>query len=147
MSAWVWTRPTARKRHRCQVCGRSILPAEDYDRMAGFDGGSAWTLKCCRHCYRVSQAYMRYTTEDEWVIDWVIEWLSDQHPALYATLRAGWRYPDGELVPLPFPHCCAACQVAIPDWRIWCQPCDVARVEGRIIQFAEVAAQFAEASV
>ena len=136
MTDYLWTRPTARKRHRCHMCRRVIMPGEDYDRMAGLDGGDAWTYKSCRHCYRAAQAYGEY----EWDEQCIIEWLDDCRPDLYASLLAGWRYPDGELVPLPFSRHCHECRTEIPDDRIWCQPCDVARIERLSRQLEELIA-------
>ena len=41
--------------------------------------------------------------DDEYPVDVVVEWLQDEHPIVYAAMLAGWRYPDGERLPLPFP--------------------------------------------
>lgn len=96
-TAFVWSTPTARKRHRCQMCWRVILPGEPYERVAGLDGATAWAEKFCTHCTRCIQAYH----DSEWSEEAILEWLNDEHPATYASLRAGWRYPDGELLPFP----------------------------------------------
>lgn len=95
----IWTSLTARKQHRCHMCGRIILPGETYWRMAGLDHGQVWTYKACPHCYRVAAAL---NSEEEWDTEVILECLADEHPALWASLRAGWRYPDGDLLPLPF---------------------------------------------
>lgn len=139
---WFWTRPTARKLHRCQMCGRAILPGEDYDRMAGLDGGTAWTYKCCRHCYRAADAWTRWSGDCEWDEGSIGEFLADGHPALWDSLRAGWRYPDGELMPLPFQHHCHECRARISDGRIWCQPCDLKRIDRLNAQFTEIERSF-----
>ena len=47
--------------------------------------------------------------DDEYPVDVVVEWLQDEHPIVYAAMLAGWRYPDGERLPLPVP----------PPWPIW----------------------------
>ena len=51
--------PTARRRHRCGVCCRSILPGETYWRQASLDHGQAWTHKTCERCERVACAFCR----------------------------------------------------------------------------------------
>ena len=66
MTAYVDAWPTARKRHRCGVCRRTILPGETYWRQAGLDRGSAWTNRTCEHCERVVWACCRVTVESEW---------------------------------------------------------------------------------
>lgn len=109
MTDYIWTSPTARKRHRCHMCWRIILPGETYWRMAGLDSGQAWTYKACPHCYRVTETFSRHRDEEEWEDTIILEWLADEHPALWASLRAGWRYPDGELLPLPFQPRCLDC--------------------------------------
>ena len=54
-------------------------------------------------CERVVIAYARGSYDDEYPVDVVVEWLQDEHPIVYAAMLAGWRYPDGERLPLPFP--------------------------------------------
>ncbi|GAB3622564.1 hypothetical protein GCM10027418_06460 [Mariniluteicoccus endophyticus] len=112
MTDYVWTSPTARIRHRCMMCRRVILPGEPYQRMAGLDRGEAWTYKACDHCYRVASAWSRLHWEDEWDDEAVFEWLEEDDPALWVSMRAGWRYPDGELLPLPFQPRCQEGEVA-----------------------------------
>lgn len=145
MTAFIWSRPTARKRHRCQTCRRVILPGEDYDRMFGVDG-DVWTYKCCRHCYRVARAWEAWSTEYEWDEFCISEFLHDEHPALYASRIAGWRFPDGELMSLPFQSRCNDCRTTITDDRIWCQACDVKRIERIAEGFRQIEADFGAAS-
>ena len=97
MSTHVDSHPTARKRHRCLLCYRTIQPGEVYWRQVAFDEG-ACTHKMCEHCERTVVMYSRSVGEDEWTEENVLDWLRDDQPALYATMRAGWRFPDGELV-------------------------------------------------
>ena len=100
----------ARKKHRCQICWWSILPTEPYVRTAVSDGGIVDVTKECLWCYRT----VRHWFEDNhWPEYWdepsFFDWLSDQHKSTYLTLLAGWRYPDGERVPLPFQPSCRFC--------------------------------------
>ena len=102
VTTFVSSRPTARKPHWCDVCGWRIMPGETYQRAVGFDG-TAWTWRECLWCERIVVAYARGSYYDECATDAVVEWLQDEHPIVYAAMRAGWRYPDGERLPLPFP--------------------------------------------
>lgn len=44
------TRPTARKAHLCEGCGRTIDPGEAYARWEGLYDGAWQTVKHCRQC-------------------------------------------------------------------------------------------------
>ena len=141
MSTFVNTYPTARKRHACGLCDEGIRPGEMYRRGVWFDGGTAWTWKECLWCERAAAAYMRLCRDvDEYLSDWVIEWLADDHPTVYALMRAGWSYPDGERVPLPFQCRCRACGVLLHGYRLWCPPCDeerIARISGQLTAISD----------
>ena len=123
MSAFVNTSPTARKRHACSLCDEGIRPGEKYRRGVGFDGGTAWTWKECLWCERAANVYCR-TSESEYDSICIIEWLDDEHPNVYAQMRADWSYPDGERLPLPFQPRCIMCSELLDGWRSWCPPCD-----------------------
>ena len=145
MTAYVDTWPTARKRHRCGVCARAILPGETYWRQAALDGSAAWTSKTCEHCERVVWAYGRHGGDSEWEPESVLEWLSDEYPAVFAALLAGWRFPDGELVPLPFGSRCSVCGVRVEFRHLWCPTCDDKRITRIETGFRDIAAAFEEA--
>ena len=145
MTDYVDSWPTARRRHRCGACCRSILPGETYWRQAGLDHGQAWTNKTCEHCERVAWAFCRVTGESEWDGENAIEWLSDEHPAVLAAFAAGWRWPDGDLVPVPFGSRCVDCRARVEFRALWCPPCDDKRIT-RIEQgFRAIAAAFEDA--
>ena len=127
MTAFVDSWPTARKRHRCGLCWRFIEPGEAYWRQAGLDG-SAWTNKTCEHCERVVWAYGRSGGEYEWGPECVAEWLEDEYPAVAASRDAGWRFPDGEPLPVPFGSRCVECGCRVEFRRLWCVPCDERRI-------------------
>ena len=91
MTDYVDSWPTARRRHRCGLCCRSILPGETYWRQASLDHGQAWTHKTCEHCERVAWASCRVTGESEWDGENAIEWLSDEHPTVRPTPPSGER--------------------------------------------------------
>ena len=128
MAEFVDSWPVARKRHRCGMCRRWIGSGEEYWRQAGFDAGRAWTNKTCGHCERVVWMYGRSGGDHEWELESVIEWLEDEHPAVFAALLAGWRFPDGELAALPFASTCIACGCRVEFRHLWCPPCDDARI-------------------
>lgn len=130
MTEFVDSWPTARKRHRCGVCGRFIEPGEAYWRQAAFDAGDAWTNKTCEHCERVAwrYRYSRKSYEDEYDVEWVYEWLEGEHPSVLASMQARWRFPDGDLMPVPFGSRCLDCGCRVEFRRLWCGPCDERRI-------------------
>ena len=136
MTEFKWTNPTARKRHRCECCSWDIMPGETYYRIAGLDRSVAWTIKQCEHCARVTSQYSREHYGDEWEIECVLEWLEDEHPFVSRQMQAGWRYPDGERLPLPFQRRCFTCAVLLSGDFLWCEACDAARIQ-RISQSLE----------
>ena len=143
MAEFVDSWPTARKRHYCGICYRSIQPGETYWRQAGFDG-NAWTNKTCEHCERVVWRYSREVYEDQWLVDWVHEWLEDEHPSVLASMQAGWRFPDGDLMSVPFGSRCDDCGCRVEFRRLWCGPCDERRIARIDRQFAALSAAFEE---
>lgn len=137
MTGYVDSHPTARKRHRCTLCHRTIQPGEMYWRQVAFDAG-AHTFKTCEHCERTVVTYCRSVGDDQWTEEDVMDWLRDDHPGPYATMLAGWRFPDGELAPPPFSARCYQCGCRIPWLHLWCEPCDLARIARLNTQFAEI---------
>ena len=140
LSDYVNSWPTARTRHRCGVCGRLVMPGETYWRQAGLDRGAAWTNKTCAHCERVIWAYNRVCFQDEWYAECVMEWLDDEYPTVFAQMRSGWRWPDGELLPLPFGSTCIDCGVRVEFRYLWCDSCDAARIARINHQFEDISA-------
>lgn len=96
------TTPTARVRHSCYLCRRNVQPGEMYYRLTTLGDGTAYTSKVCEHCQRVANRYCVEFLADEWFSENVWEWVEDEHPALACAMVAGWRYPDGGLMPPPF---------------------------------------------
>lgn len=140
MSAFVSTYPTARKRHACNLCDEGIRPGERYRRGVGFDDGTAWTWKECLWCERAAATYMRLYLDDEYSPSWIIDWLAADHPTVYALMRAGWSYPDGERAPLPFQCRCIACGVLLHGYWLWCPPCDeerIAHISGQLTAISD----------
>ena len=72
MAEFVDAWPAARKRHRCGMCSRWILPGETYWRQAGFDAGRAWTNKTCAHCERTVWMYGRVGGDSGRAPEWVL---------------------------------------------------------------------------
>lgn len=145
MTDYVDSWPRARKRHQCGVCYRPIEPGETYWRQAGLDRSEAWTNRTCEHCERVVWAYGRQTHEWEWEPEVVLEWLDDEYPIWSASRAAGWRFPDGETVALPFGSTCAECGARVTFRRLWCPPCDEARVARIDEQIQEIRRAFQDA--
>lgn len=129
--------PKARKRHRCVICNRFIEPGEEYWRQANFDG-NAWTNKTCEHCERAVWLY-GHVAYDEWLVDWLFEWLADEYPSVWASMQVKWRFPDGELMPVPFGSRCRDCGCRAEFRRLWCRPCDERRITRLNTQFVELA--------
>ena len=125
------------------LCGWSVQPGETYWRQAALDEGTAWTNKTCEHCERVVHTYCRAVGESDWMEEDALEWLEDEYPDVLATLRAGWRYPDGQKVPAPFESRCFDCGTRIEFRRLWCRECDEKRLARIGEGFANVAAEFA----
>ena len=144
MTEFVDSHPTARKRHRCGVCHRVVMPGEEYWRQAGFDG-TAWTNKTCAHCERVIPAYLAAMGDHEWEPECLVEWVQEARPDLYAWMQAGWRWPDGELAPLPYGSRCHTCRTRIPWRHLWCGPCDAARINHLNQQFTAISHEFEKA--
>lgn len=144
MSDFVSTYPTARKRHACDMCDGGIRPGEKYRRGVGFNDGTVWTWKECLWCARVTLVYTRYVDESEYGHELVPEWLMYEHPVIYTQLRAGWSYPDGERLPLPFQYRCIACGVLLHGYRLWCPPCDAERIARINEQFAAISDELHE---
>lgn len=146
MTDFVDSWPTARTHHRCGLCWRFIEPGESYWRQAGLDRGAAWTNKTCEHCERVVWAYGRSGGEYEWEPECVVEWLEDEYPAVAASRDAGWRFPDGEQLPVPFGSRCIECGCRVEFRRLWCGPCDENRIATLNRQFAEISATLSGSS-
>ena len=97
--------PRARTEHRCSDCGRTIRPGEVYRRGAGFDGGTAWTWKDCRHCeYALHQYDLAW--DGEYNADHFYEWATDgARDVQEARDQAGylhrWTTRGGNLWPIP----------------------------------------------
>ena len=148
MSDRVWSYPTARKRHRCgfAYCYRAILPGEVYGRMAGFDAGQAWTYKSCLHCLRVCERWCAsHNTEGDWWDEVVAEWLEEDCPAVWSQLRAGWRTPEGDLLPLPMQWRCIDCGV-LTRANLWCADCNARRIERLSRELFGIRKQFSKAA-
>lgn len=99
-----WTHPTARKKHRCETCGRSIETGEKYHRYDGIYDGRANSWKDCGHCASLISIFNLPDIYDEGVGPDAVE---DWEPETVAGLRAKvywlkkWRRPDGTLYPVP----------------------------------------------
>ena len=101
MTTFIWSHPIARKPHTCTVCYRQIAPGEKYARMAGLDCGEVWTSVECAHCHWLTGEYVDSSGEFEYDQESVREWAVDWAPITWESMLAGWRSPDGDLLPVP----------------------------------------------
>lgn len=103
MTHYATTTPTARREHRCILCGRTIRPGEKYLRGAGMDGSSAWTWKECAHCDAIRDLARCDAGDDEYGDELIAEW--EPGTLAYMRLKAMWRRKwtrgDGTLYPVP----------------------------------------------
>jgi len=53
----------------------------------------------------------------------IAAWLREDYPTVWSQMRAGWRYPDGELLPLPFQPTCDDCGALLHHDGFWCDSC------------------------
>ncbi len=102
MTVYFDTEPTARKSHRCGLCGRTILPGEQYRRGVALDG-TAWTFKECAHCRAVMDLADPLDGEYEYYDDVLYEWepRTVQEARWRAQHRRKWARRDGSLYALP----------------------------------------------
>ena len=143
-STCITTTPTARVRHTCYLCRRAVQPGEMYYRLTTLDDGTAYTSKMCEHCQRVAHRYCVAFGTDEWFPEDVWEWVEDEHTALACDMAAGWRYPDGGLMPPPFPAHCYTCGTPVAYGHLWCDPCEDARIADLNKQFESLTEAFAK---
>ena len=68
---------TARKKHRCDLCGGDILPGEQYERWCSVNMGSVLESKVHKDCRHVINSYCLDVQEHEWQDDWIMEWVTD----------------------------------------------------------------------
>lgn len=132
--------PTAAKKHRCDVCNWNVRPGETYHLLVSKWEGIVSTSKRCEHCEAVVTAYCRDQGVDWFDDTELAEWLEEIRPAEHAQMRAGWAYPDGARVPLPFPPHCFTCGTPITRNALWCGPCDEARLARLDASFQAIAA-------
>lgn len=110
------TSPTARKAHRCDQCGRTITPGEQYHRFeqASDYSGGIETQKTCAQCRRLErdlwdidirgeddygrECYPYLPDLDRCGYDLPTD---DPWPARLALHRAQWTTPDGQPAAYP----------------------------------------------
>lgn len=99
---WIETHPRARVKHRCDLCGREILPGETYRRSVLLDG-TANTWKECAHCDAVRDVALDQWLSDDYTPDLPAEWepTSWQQMRVKVQWLRGWRRRDGSLYPVP----------------------------------------------
>ena len=102
-------RPIARKEHRCEECGRTIEPGEQYHRQCNIADDGPITWKGCRQCaaflndlwtaglHGEYETYYPYLSDVDWteVVAWGPVW-----PHRIALWKRHWRR-RGELVEYP----------------------------------------------
>lgn len=69
----------ARKSHKCEFCGKEIIPGETYSYERGKFDGDFFVRKLCEPCFTMLTEFIDYTGEDEFQWDWIQEWLHDEY--------------------------------------------------------------------
>lgn len=104
MKTWTRLHPTAKKTHRCELCGRTIQPGETYLRGSGFGDGEAHTWKECAHCEALADLITTRWGETEYSFETLAEW-DEPKTVAEARVRAQWKRKwtnrAGDLYPLP----------------------------------------------
>lgn len=73
------TMPKARKRHKCDLCGKWILPGERYYYTSGKYEGEYITWKNCLTCENIARAYCDHEGENEYTYEEVADYLEDTY--------------------------------------------------------------------
>ena len=82
----------ARKRHRCHICGKAILPGCEYIHEKQKYDGEFNDLKRHLHCDAILDAYLDVSSESEYSDDEVQEFVSD----ICGELFAKWQCTEGD---------------------------------------------------
>lgn len=103
------SRRKARKAHRCCECQREIAAGEFYHYCAGVMDGSWSTWKTCEHCraaatfldeecngHLVGGIFEDLVEHDRYGAEYQSDWLTRAIDGI----KAQWRSPDGELLPV-----------------------------------------------
>ena len=69
----------ARKSHKCEFCGKEIIPGETYSYEIGKFDGEFFVRKLCEPCFTMLDEFIDYTGEDEFQWYWIQEWLHDEY--------------------------------------------------------------------
>lgn len=95
------TKPKARKRHKCDLCGKTIEPGEKYSCFSGKYDGEMFTSKHCMPCNNIVNAYCdRYG--NEYSEDEVADWLQQEY--CDKCEHGGWADDDCEFITTECPH-------------------------------------------
>ena len=72
------SRPTARKEHKCDLCGGVIKIGEKYLRSSGVYIGEFFDTKHHIECERIIHKYCKDMEDNEFVVDAVNDWVHDR---------------------------------------------------------------------
>lgn len=72
------TTPVARKRHKCDLCGRPIAAGKKYSRFSGKYDGTMFDVKHHLFCAMLIDRYCYEMGEDEYCEDEVIDWATEK---------------------------------------------------------------------
>jgi hypothetical protein len=70
---------TARKTHKCMLCGNEIPVGEKYHRQSGKYEGEFFDRSLHMHCNNIISAYCEEQSHDEFDADWITDWLNDKY--------------------------------------------------------------------
>ena len=71
--------PKARKQYKCDLCGETIEPGQQYSCFSGKYDGEMFTSRNCMICDRMIVTYCGDVGENEYDEDAIREWLSEKY--------------------------------------------------------------------
>ncbi len=125
---------TARKKHRCEVCGTTIEPGQKYVKKAGVHDGDFWNTSECPECQPIIHEFCSTDYGDDgYHGDYINEWWRDEkcpnckkyyppcEPDGSCPVDCGDRTKDGK--------CCAGDTCDEMTRFVWCEKYDPINIQ------------------